>query len=63
MKNGLNMGEAEIQALRDFTAREVPLGYMAEPAEIAAAGLFLASQDASYINGIELTVDGGLEQI
>jgi NAD(P)-dependent dehydrogenase (short-subunit alcohol dehydrogenase family) len=63
MKNGLNMGEAEIQALRDFAAREVPLGYMAEPAEIAAAGLFLASQDASYINGIELTVDGGLEQI
>ena len=38
-------------------------GYMADPAEIASAGLFLASADARYITGIELTVDGGLSQI
>ncbi|MCJ9669953.1 MULTISPECIES: SDR family NAD(P)-dependent oxidoreductase [unclassified Neorhizobium] len=63
MENGLHMGQAEIEALKDFAAREVPLGYMAEPVEIATAALFLASQDAKYVNGIELTVDGGLSQI
>ncbi|MFX5999228.1 hypothetical protein ABTF05_22890 [Acinetobacter baumannii] len=30
---------------------------------MASAGLFLASADARYITGIELTVDGGLSQI
>ncbi|WP_127416594.1 SDR family oxidoreductase, partial [Mesorhizobium sp. M7A.F.Ca.US.006.01.1.1] len=63
MENGLHMGDAEIEALKEYTAREVPLGYMAEPAEIATAALFLASQDAKYINGIELTADGGVSQI
>jgi meso-butanediol dehydrogenase / (S,S)-butanediol dehydrogenase / diacetyl reductase len=37
----------------------VPQGRMAEPDEIAAAILFLASDDARHINGIALTVDGG----
>jgi NAD(P)-dependent dehydrogenase (short-subunit alcohol dehydrogenase family) len=63
MQNGLGMGDAEIEALKEYTAREVPLGYMAESAEIATAALFLASEDAKYVNGIELTVDGGLSQI
>ena len=37
----------------------VPQGRMAEPDEIASAILFLASDDARHVNGIELTVDGG----
>jgi NAD(P)-dependent dehydrogenase (short-subunit alcohol dehydrogenase family) len=37
----------------------VPQGRIAEPDEIASAILFLASDDAKHINGIELTVDGG----
>ena len=36
-----------------------PQGRMAEPDEIAGAILFLASDDARHVNGVELTVDGG----
>jgi NAD(P)-dependent dehydrogenase (short-subunit alcohol dehydrogenase family) len=40
-----------------------PLGRLADPDEIAAAALFLASAESSFINGIELFVDGGVAQI
>lgn len=63
MDNGLKMDESEIQALADHVAQIVPLGYMAQPAEIATSALFLASSDARYVNGVELMVDGGLSQI
>ena len=39
--------------------KEIPLGRMAEPEDIAAAALFLASDDASFITGVTLPVDGG----
>jgi NAD(P)-dependent dehydrogenase (short-subunit alcohol dehydrogenase family) len=41
-------------------AREVPLGRVSTPSEQAAAGLFLLSDSASYVNGATLLVDGGL---
>ncbi|WP_456438145.1 SDR family NAD(P)-dependent oxidoreductase [Psychroserpens sp.] len=44
-------------------AGQVPLGRFGTSEEIAKTALFLASDDASYINGIELEVDGGLSQI
>src|SRR6266446_667759 len=41
----------------------VPLGRLGTPDEIAKAGVFLASDDASYVTGAELFVDGGFAQV
>ena len=38
----------------------IPRGKMGRPEEIASVALFLASDDSSYINAVELMVDGGL---
>jgi NAD(P)-dependent dehydrogenase (short-subunit alcohol dehydrogenase family) len=46
-----------------FMAQGVPLGRVAEVDEIASAALFLASDEASYVNGIEFFVDGGQAQV
>lgn len=54
---------AQQQGLLDFLASQVPLGRVGEPIEIARAAVFLASDDASFVNGIELFVDGGQAQV
>jgi NAD(P)-dependent dehydrogenase (short-subunit alcohol dehydrogenase family) len=41
----------------------IPRGEMGRPEEIATVALFLASDDSSFVNGIELFVDGGTAQI
>lgn len=46
--------------LRDMIVARIPLGRMGRPEEVASAAAFLLSDDASYIAGVELTVDGGL---
>jgi NAD(P)-dependent dehydrogenase (short-subunit alcohol dehydrogenase family) len=51
------------QGLLDAMAAEVPLGRVADPSEIAAAALFLASSEASFVNGSELYADGGAAQV
>jgi meso-butanediol dehydrogenase/(S,S)-butanediol dehydrogenase/diacetyl reductase len=43
----------------DQTIGRVPLGRAGQPEEIASAIAFLASPDASFINGVNLPVDGG----
>lgn len=54
---------AQQQGLLDYLAAQIPMGRVGEPDEIASAALFLASSDASFVNGIELFVDGGQAQI
>ena len=41
-------------------AKDIPMGKLGAPEDVAYAALFLASDEAKYITGIELTVDGGI---
>ena len=54
---------ARQRELLDGFASLTPLGRVGDPDEIAGAALFLASDDASFVTGIELFVDGGMAQI
>ena len=54
---------ARQQDLLDHLAGRIPMGRVGEPDEIAKAAVFLASDDASFVNGVELFVDGGVAQI
>lgn len=60
---GLVSTPEEEQGLTDMLTGMVPLGRMGDAAEIAAAALFLASDESSFVNGIELHVDGGMAQV
>jgi NAD(P)-dependent dehydrogenase (short-subunit alcohol dehydrogenase family) len=62
-KNELGMSDEQIADYSAYVAGVTPLGRTGEPDEVAKAVSFLASDDASYITGIELFVDGGQAQI
>lgn len=51
------------KGLIDHLTSMVPLGRMGQPDEIGKAAVFLASQDASFVAGVELFVDGGAAQV
>ena len=59
----LGMTEEQLDQFVQGSISQIPLGRVGAPDEIAKAVVFLASDDSSYINGIELFVDGGMAQI
>jgi NAD(P)-dependent dehydrogenase (short-subunit alcohol dehydrogenase family) len=61
--NSLAQTEEEIRQIKANLVAAVPMGRMGTPDEIAKAVSFLASDDSSYITGIELFLDGGMAQI
>ncbi len=61
--DGLAQNEEQAKQFKAGLIAQVPLGRMGEPDEIAKAVVFLASDDASYVAGVELFVDGGMIQV
>ena len=61
--NGLVQTEEQWEQFKASLVASVPLGRLGNPDEIAKAALFLASDDSSFVTGIELFVDGGSAQI
>jgi NAD(P)-dependent dehydrogenase (short-subunit alcohol dehydrogenase family) len=59
----LGLTKEQIQGFVDGQVQDIPLGRVGTPEEIGRAVVFLASADSSYVNGIELFVDGGMAQI
>jgi len=61
--NNLGLTGEQIEEFKKNIVAAVPMGRMGDPDEIAKAALFLASDDSSYVTGVELFVDGGMAQI
>ena len=60
---GLAQSKEEIEQLKKSLITSVPMGRMGSPDEIAKVVSFLASDESSFVTGIELFVDGGMAQI
>ncbi|HVK13488.1 MAG TPA: glucose 1-dehydrogenase [Gemmataceae bacterium] len=61
--DGLGKNQTEVDRVKAGLAAKVPLGRLGTPEEIATVALFLASDDSSFVTGIDLTVDGGMAQV
>lgn len=61
--NDLFGGGEQAASIKNALTEQIPANRIGQPRDIANAVLFLASDDASFINGIELFVDGGMNQI
>ena len=60
---GLASNEDTRRGMYAALATQIPLGRLGQPDEVARVASFLASEDASFVNGIELFVDGGAAQV
>ena len=56
-------GTGQKDAIIDDMTAQVPLGRIGKPEEVAAAALFLASDESSFMTGSEMFVDGGFAQV
>ncbi|GJE44389.1 hypothetical protein AEGHOMDF_3577 [Methylobacterium soli] len=54
---------AKSSDMRDALTKLIPLGRLGRPEEVAAAALFLASDESSFVTGTELCVDDGMAQV
>jgi NAD(P)-dependent dehydrogenase (short-subunit alcohol dehydrogenase family) len=61
--DGLGETEEERNGFKAQLRSQVPLGRIGQPDEIGKAAVFLASQDSSFVAGVELFVDGGMAQV
>ena len=61
--DGLAATDEQRRQFKAELAGRVPLGRLGDPDEVGKAAVFLASDDASFVNGVELFVDGGLAQV
>ncbi|EPM47424.1 SDR family NAD(P)-dependent oxidoreductase [Pseudomonas syringae] len=57
------LAQEHVAQMKAALVQGIPLGRLGRPDEVAAAALFLASDDSSFIAGIDLCVDGGKAQI
>jgi NAD(P)-dependent dehydrogenase (short-subunit alcohol dehydrogenase family) len=57
------LSKADGEGLADLYRGRIPIGRLGRPEDIASAVSFLASDDSSFVAGIELFVDGGLAQV
>jgi NAD(P)-dependent dehydrogenase (short-subunit alcohol dehydrogenase family) len=61
--DSFRLTEEQMAGFLNAQSAATPLGRLGRPEEIASAVLFLASDDSSFVNGVELFVDGGQAQI
>jgi len=62
LENRASVNESSYDFEKDKVLADIPLGRIAEPGELANAAVFIASPAASYVNGVMLNVDGGLNK-